>query len=243
MVPTEGLVERLRAKKDAAEIARVARAAALADAALAKVLADAAPGITEAELALSLDTQMRALGADGVAFQTIVAAGPNAAEPHHRPGDHVIGSGELVVVDFGAEVDGYRSDMTRTVSLVPIDDALLRRLVGVVAEAQAAGVAAVADGVLSAHVDRACRAVIDAAGWGQYFVHGTGHGVGLDIHEAPALGASSVDTLEAGQVVTVEPGVYLPGTSGARIEDTVVVGEGGCRVLTRTPIDRLDASS
>jgi Xaa-Pro aminopeptidase len=143
-----------------------------------------------------------------------------------------------VVLDFGALVDGYCSDMTRTVWVDHLDDAEVRRAVGVVLEAQAAGVAAVRAGVEARAVDRACREVIAAAGWEDRFVHGTGHGVGLDIHEAPSVAATSADTLEAGHVVTIEPGVYLPGVGGVRIEDTVVVTDGGCRPLTHTAKDR-----
>ncbi len=237
LIPAVGLVEGLRMSKDPGEIDRIARAAAVADAALAEARALLAGGLTEAELALALDTAMRRLGADGPAFDTIVAAGTNAAEPHHRPSHRSIGEGEPVVLDFGAAVDGYRSDMTRTVWVGDLATPELRRAVAVVAESQAAGVAAVADGVAGAEVDRACRAVIAAAGWGDRFVHGTGHGVGLDIHEAPSVAATSTDTLHRGHVVTVEPGVYLPGVGGVRIEDTVVVTEAGCRPLTMTPKD------
>ena len=237
LIPAVGLVEGLRMSKDPGEIDRIARAAAVADAALAEARALLAGGLTEAELALALDIAMRRLGADGPAFDTIVAAGTNAAEPHHRPSHRSIGEGEPVVLDFGAAVDGYRSDMTRTVWVGDLATPELRRAVAVVAESQAAGVAAVADGVAGAEVDRACRAVIAAAGWGDRFVHGTGHGVGLDIHEAPSVAATSTDTLHRGHVVTVEPGVYLPGVGGVRIEDTVVVTEAGCRPLTMTPKD------
>ncbi len=141
------------------------------------------------------------------------------------------------MVDFGALCDGYCSDMTRTVWVDEVADPELRRMVDVVLASQAAGVAAVGPGVECAAVDRACRDVVVAAGWGDNFVHGTGHGVGLDIHEAPSVAATSTDTLEVGHVVTVEPGVYVAGLGGVRIEDTVVVTEDGCRTLNRTPKD------
>jgi Xaa-Pro aminopeptidase len=237
LVPTTDLVEGLRARKDPGEIARIAAAAAIADAALASVRAMLEQSATEVEVALALDTEMRRLGAEEPAFETIVAAGPNAAEPHHHPSARKIGSGELVVVDFGATVDGYRSDMTRTVRTGPAREipAELARVASVVLAAQDAGLCAVADGVRAAEVDRACREVVDAAGYSELFVHGAGHGVGLDIHEAPALGAPSEDILCSGQVVTVEPGVYVPGLGGARTEDTVLVTGAGCEILTLSP--------
>ena len=179
---------------------------------------------------------MRELGAADVSFETIVAAGPNGARPHHRPGPRVVEDGDLVVVDFGALVDGYHSDMTRTVAVGEVG-AERARMLEVVLAAQQAGVEAVAAGVDAVDVDRACRAVIDDAGWGDAFLHSTGHGVGLDIHEEPRVSARSTATLVAGHVVTVEPGVYLTGLGGVRIEDTVLVTEGGCDRLTLAPKD------
>jgi Xaa-Pro aminopeptidase len=239
LVATTGLVEALRRVKDEGELARLGRAAAIADRALMEVRPMLGYWPREVDFGRALDHEMRRLGAEGPSFETIVASGPNAAKPHHRPGDRRIQAHEPVVVDFGALYDGYCSDMTRTVWVNGVLDADLRRAIGVVAESQRAGVAAVAAGVAAADVDRACREVIQAAGWGDAFVHGTGHGVGLDIHEAPAVAATSVDTLQYGHVVTVEPGIYLPGLGGVRIEDTVVVTDGGNRPLTKTPKDRL----
>lgn len=236
---TVGLVEGLRAVKDDGEIARLAHAARIADRALETVRPRLADGVTEAEFGRILDFEMRAQGASGPSFETIVAAGPNAAKPHHRPGERRVGRDEPVVLDFGALVGGYCSDMTRTVWVDRIADAELRRAYDVVMAAQAAGVAAVRAGVTAMEVDRACREVIAGAGWADRFVHGTGHGVGLDIHEAPSVSATSTDTLVAGHVVTVEPGVYLPGLGGVRIEDTVLVTDDGCRPLTGTPKDRI----
>lgn len=234
LVPTEGLVEALRQLKDEGEVARMAAAASIADAALAVVRQRLAEGPTEAEFALELDTEVRRLGAEGASFETIVASGPNGAKPHARPGSRRIVEGDLVVVDFGATVDGYRSDMTRT-TMVGEPSPTQRRMLEVVARSQAAGVAAVAEGIECAAVDQACRDVIEEAGWSDAFLHGTGHGVGLDIHEDPRVGSSSTATLEAGHVVTVEPGVYLPEHGGVRIEDTVVVTTAGCRPLTLAP--------
>jgi Xaa-Pro aminopeptidase len=237
LVPTTGLVEELRQRKDAGEVARIAAAASIADHAFATVGAMLDQGPTEAEVALALDTEMRRLGAEAPAFETIVACGPNGAMPHHHPSRHRVAAGELVVVDFGARVDGYCSDMTRTVRAGDLDDVGedLRRMATVVLASQDAGLSAVRDGVGGSEVDRACREVVEAAGWGEYFMHGTGHGVGLDIHEAPSLAKPSADILCSGQVVTVEPGVYIPGLGGARTEDTVVVTDAGCEVLTLTP--------
>lgn len=237
LVATTGLVESLRLIKDRGELARLARAALIADRALAAVRPMLDNGPSEVHFGMALDSEMRSLGASGPSFETIVASGPNSAKPHHRPSSRRIGAGEPVVLDFGARVDGYCSDMSRTVWRGELGDAQLRRAVRVVEASQAAGVAAVAAGVAAKDVDAACREVIDAAGWADRFVHGTGHGVGLDIHEAPSVGATSADTLATGQVVTIEPGVYLPGIGGVRIEDTVVVHGIGCETLTLTPKD------
>ena len=235
LVATEGMVEGLRRVKDPGEISRIREAARIADAALAEVAPLLLDGLSEVDFALSLDFAMRRLGAADVSFESIVAGGPNGARPHARPSSRVIEPGELVVLDFGALVDGYHSDMTRTLSVGAPASPDLVRMWDVVAESQRAGVAAVRAGVACVDVDKACRDVIAEAGWGDAFIHGTGHGVGLDIHEAPAVGATSTDTLEAGHVVTVEPGVYLPEHGGVRIEDTVVVTETGCELLTHAP--------
>ncbi|MFP5487266.1 MAG: M24 family metallopeptidase, partial [Acidimicrobiia bacterium] len=205
--------------------------------ALASVLPELETGPTELAFAAALEAEMRAGGADDISFDTIVASGPNGSRPHHQPGPRRIEPGDLVVVDFGALVDGYHSDMTRTIPVGGVGalDDTQRRMLEVVTAAQAAGVAAVAAGAPVAGVDAACRAVIDDAGWGEAFVHGTGHGVGLDIHEAPGVNGTSTASLAAGQVVTVEPGVYLPGHGGVRVEDTVVVTSDGCHPLTCAP--------
>jgi Xaa-Pro aminopeptidase len=237
LVSTVGLVEALRRVKDPGELDRLAEAARIADEALAAVRPLLSDRPTEADFGRALDFEMRALGATAPSFETIVASGPNAAMPHHRPGSRPVERREPVVIDFGALFDGYCSDMTRTLWVEGVGDPLLHQAVELVLASQAAGVAAVRPGVPCVEVDRACRSVIEDAGWGDRFVHGTGHGVGLEIHEAPSVSAFSTDTLEAGQVVTVEPGVYLPGIGGVRIEDTVVVTEDGCRPLTSTPKD------
>lgn len=236
LVATDGLIETLRLVKDPGEVVRIELAASIADLALAQVRGRLLDGPTESEFGLELDLAMRRLGAAERSFETIVASGPNSALPHARPGMRRIALGDLVVIDFGAVLDSYRSDMTRTV-MVGEPSAVQQRLLDVVTAAQAAGAAAIGPGVGCKEVDAACREVIASAGWAERFVHGTGHGVGLDIHEAPWVNSRSAARLAAGQVVTVEPGVYLPGVGGVRVEDTLLVTESGARPLTRAPKD------
>jgi Xaa-Pro aminopeptidase len=234
LVPTQQLVEAVRQVKEPAEVARIRTACGIADGALGELLPTLAGAPTEREFALALEFGMRRRGASGVSFDPIVAAGPNGAKPHARPSDRSIGRGELVVIDFGCVVDGYCSDMTRTVS-VGDPGPSAAELWRTVLTSQAAGRAAVVAGAECAAVDRASRDVIDAAGWGDAFVHGTGHGVGLEIHEAPRVARTASGTLAPGYVVTVEPGVYLPGVGGVRIEDTLVVTEHSAVALTEFP--------
>ncbi len=234
LVPTSNLIESLRLVKEPGEVARIRAACAIADSALQGILPILGTGVSEREFALTLEVAMRKGGAAGTSFDSIVAAGPNGAMPHARPSDRIIGSNELVVIDFGCIVDGYCSDMTRTLS---VDDPgpEATRLWNVVQQSQAAGRDAVRAGVSCREVDRACRDIIDNAGWAEAFSHGTGHGVGLEIHEAPRVAYSSEEVLESGYIVTVEPGVYLPGVGGVRLEDTVVVTDNGCEALTEFP--------
>jgi Xaa-Pro aminopeptidase len=225
----------LRAVKDEAEIASMRRAAAVTDEALGLVVARGLVGRSERDVAWDLQAEYHRLGADGEAFPAIVAAGDHGAQAHALPGERVIRAGELVVVDTGARVDGYCSDITRTYAAGEPSD-VLRRLYAVVLEAQLAGLAAVRAGAHGQHdVDAAARAVIEAAGYGAQFGHGTGHGVGREVHEAPSLGRTRGDRLEVGMVCTVEPGVYVDGLAGVRIEDTVVVTAHGCERLTTSP--------
>lgn len=234
LVPTQDLVEAVRRVKEPAEVARIRAACAMADDALGELLATLGTGVTEREFALDLEFGMRRRGATKVSFDPIVAAGPNGALPHARPSDRPIGRGELVVIDFGCVVDGYCSDMTRTVSVGdPGPDAT--HIWETVLASQAAGRAAVGPGAECAAVDGASREVIDDAGYGEWFVHSTGHGVGLEIHEAPRVARTATGTLAPGYVVTVEPGVYLPGVGGVRIEDTLVVTTDGAVALTEFP--------
>jgi Xaa-Pro aminopeptidase len=233
LVATSNAVEALREIKDAAEIARMERAAAIADAALFDTLPLMSQGVTEEHFALELDTAMRRHGAESTAFETIVAAGENSAKPHHHPGGRRIAPGDPVVVDFGATFEGYRSDMTRTFCVNEDPTGELARIFNVVQTSQAAGAQAVKPGISVKEVDDVCRQIIADAGWADRFEHGTGHGVGLDIHEAPTVSQLGTAILAPGFVVTVEPGVYVPGHGGVRVEDTLVVTDDGARALTR----------
>lgn len=239
LVATRGVVEELRIVKDAGELARIELAADIADIGLAQVKERLKEGLTELQFALELDFEMRRRGADGVSFETIVASGPNGALPHHQPSDRRIAPGELVVIDFGAEVDGYRSDMTRTLCVGGVAAPELLDVLDAVLVAQRAGVRAIRPGVQTSVIDDACRDSLHHAGYGDLFVHGTGHGVGLEIHEAPAVAPGSTDILAEGAVVTVEPGAYISGVGGVRIEDTLVVTATGARALTKSTKDTI----
>ena len=237
LVPVVGVVEAERRIKDADEIKAMAHACRIADQALAEVAPHLGSGLTEAQVRNRLEIRMRELGASGPSYETIVAAGPtNAALPHHRPTDTLIESGHTVIIDVGALVDGYHSDMTRSF-VIGEPTALQQELYEVVLAAQQAGVAAVRPGLAAKELDAVCRDVISAAGYDDWFTHGTGHGVGLLIHEDPFSNRASEATLQVGNVVTVEPGVYRDGFGGIRVEDLVVVTSDGCRVLTASPKD------
>jgi Xaa-Pro aminopeptidase len=226
LVRASQTVEALREIKDAGEVALLRLACEAADAALTDLVARGGlrPGRTEREVGRELEALMLDHGADGVSFETIVASGPNSAIPHHRPTDAVLAAGDFVKIDFGALVGGYHSDMTRTFVLGKAAD-WQREIYELVSAAQRAGRAALRAGASLADVDAAARDVIADAGHGEHFGHSLGHGVGLQIHEAPGISASAVGTLLAGSVVTVEPGVYLPDRGGVRIEDTLVVAD------------------
>ncbi|MGQ0837407.1 aminopeptidase P family protein [Actinokineospora sp.] len=235
LVRAPNLVEWLRLVKDDTEIEALRMACAAADRALADLIGHGGlrAGRTEREVARDLENRMLDHGAAGRSFESIVAAGANSAVPHHRPTDAVLRAGDFVKLDFGALVDGYHSDMTRTLVLGEPAD-WQRELYDLVAAAQAAGRAALRPGAQVRAVDAAAREVIERAGRGEQFSHGLGHGVGLEIHEAPALAKTGEGTLSAGMAVTVEPGVYLSGKGGVRIEDTLVVRDEGPELLTLT---------
>ena len=236
LVPTERVAERGRVVKDAAEIL-VLREAAARLAGVAEEVPDfARPGRTELEVAAEIDGALRRAGFEGSAFPTIVASGPNSALPHAKPGSRILQGDEAVVLDFGGVYDGYSVDLTRTVLMGAVIPEL-HRIFSAVAEAQAAAIAAVRPGALPSEIDRAAREVLERHGLGEAFGHGTGHGIGLEVHEEPRIarlaGRYPEAPVEAGMVFTIEPGAYVPGLGGVRIEDDVLVVDGGCEVLTQ----------
>jgi len=236
LVPVEGVVARLRRRKDAEEVRRISHAAALTDEIYGWICDRGMAGRTEREVQLAAEQRMRELGAQDPAFATIVAAGENAALPHHEASAREIGAGDMVIVDMGAIVDGYCSDCTRTFA-VGEPSAEAREVYELVRAAQAAALEAIAPGVSGKAIDTVSREPIAAAGHGEHYGHGLGHGVGVQVHEGPRLSQRSDDELAAGDVVTVEPGVYLPGSLGVRIEDLVAIGERGPRNLSSVPKD------
>lgn len=238
--PVRGWIERLRIRKEPEEVAAIARAQALVDEVFATWRAGVRPGATERELAVDLEFRLRRAGADGLAFPVIVATGAHAAQAHAIPGAERLQAGDLLVVDVGARVDGYCSDMTRTLT-VPGAPASpeARRACAVVAEALRAGVTALAPEVSARGVDAAARQIIVEAGYGEAFGHGTGHGVGLAVHESPGLSPRTPPNVRVplGAVVTVEPGIYVPGRFGVRLEELVQVTADGPRILSATPLE------
>ena len=241
LVPRRGLVEALRAVKDEGELDATRHAGEITSEAYARFAEERFVGRTERDLAWRLDGLFHELGAQAPAFETIVASGPNGARPHARPTDREIGAGETVVIDAGAMVAGYCADCTRTFATGPLPDEL-KDAYAACLEGQLAGLEAVRAGVTGVDADAAARETIEAAGLGEKFGHGLGHGVGLEVHEAPRLSRESTDTLAAGNVVTVEPGVYLEGLGGIRIEDLVIVTENGAEVLTSSTKDPVTVS-
>jgi len=228
-------IDELRMVKDEAEIELLARACSITGQAFSAVLDRLRPGVTERDYAIALERTMIDLGADAVAFETIVASGPNGAIPHHSPGSRAFEAGDLITVDCGALCGGYHADMTRTVVL-GTPAAWQQEIYAIVAEAQAAGVAAARPGADVADVDAIARDLIEAAGHGGHFAHGLGHGVGLEIHEAPIIGYGREGRLQDRVPVTIEPGIYLPGTGGVRIEDTLVVRAGAGAAGSAQPL-------
>jgi Xaa-Pro aminopeptidase len=238
--PVEGVVERARVVKDSYELEAMRKAASHLTLVADRAIAAVREGIAERLVAAAIEAAMREAGYDRIAFDTIVASGPHSALPHHRAGDRRIETGDLVVLDFGGVMDGYCCDLTRTVVVgPPAPDA--SRLYEAVREAQAAAIAAVRPGIAASEVDAAARRVLESRGLGAAFGHGTGHGLGIEVHEEPRVGKARTDLpptlLEPGMVFTIEPGAYLPGFGGVRIEDDVVVTDRGCEVLTSVPRD------
>jgi len=234
LVPVSGMVERLRACKDEGELARIEEAVTLADRAFTHVFDLIRPGTTEKTLALELEFFMRREGAEKAAFEFIVASGARGSLPHGVATDRRLEAGDMVTLDFGCVLNGYNSDITRTVVLGE-PNSRQQGIYDLVLKAQLAGIEAVRAGKKANEVDEACRGVIREAGFGDYFGHSTGHGVGLAIHEEPSVSSRNEAVLEPGMVITIEPGVYLPGWGGVRIEDVVVVTDEGHRVLTGSP--------
>lgn len=237
--PAQKLLHTMRLVKDEQEIQTIERAQGIAEQALTDVLENVIrPGLTERELCAELVYRVYKYGADAISFAPIVVSGPNSALPHGEPGDRVLQRGDCVTIDMGAKLDGYCSDMTRTVVLGEAGDEV-RRVYDTVLRAQIAGIEAVHAGRTGKQIDAAAREVIQKAGYGEYFGHGFGHGVGLEVHEQPTAGPSGETPMPAGAVITAEPGIYLPGRFGVRIEDMLVVTENGSRNLTHMPKELL----
>jgi len=232
LIGCQGLVESLRAVKDEEELERLERAARGLEPTVRSLRDEIRAGTSERTVAAELDYRLRQSGYDKTAFDTIVASGPRSALPHGRPTDRRFEPGDLVVIDFGGVMDGYASDVTRTFSVgEPSPEA--RHIYDTVREAQQAAIAAVRPGIEAQEVDRAARDVIESANLGEFFGHGTGHGIGLEVHESPWISPGRAERLQAGMVFTVEPGIYIPGKGGVRLEDDVLVTEEGCRLLSR----------
>jgi len=241
LLARRGVVEALRAVKDESELEKIRRAGEITSEGYARLADERFVGRTERELAWRLEDLFRELGADAPAFESIVASGPNAAKPHARPTDRTMEAGETIVIDAGAMVEGYNADCTRTFATGPLPEEL-KAAYQATLEGQLAGLEAVRAGVTGIDADAAARDKIEAAGLGEHFGHGLGHGVGLEVHEAPRLSRESSDTLVAGNVATVEPGVYLAGLGGIRIEDLVVVTDGEPEILTSFTKDLITVS-
>ncbi|NTW05094.1 MAG: aminopeptidase P family protein [Peptococcaceae bacterium] len=232
--PIYGLIEEIRVIKDYLEIERIAAASELTDRGMAHIFPFIREGVSEAELALEIEYFFKKSGAQGLAFEMIIASGPRAAMPHGTASPKRIINNELLTMDFGALLAGYNSDLTRTVAIGKKTDKM-EEIYNIVLEAQQAGLDAVREGVRASLVDTVTREIIKKHGYGDFFGHSTGHGLGLEIHEDPRISAKNDAVLKKNMVITVEPGIYLPGWGGIRIEDTVVVEENGCRILTKTP--------
>jgi Xaa-Pro aminopeptidase len=238
LVPTTGIVEKLRSIKEPEELGFITKAVELTDAAFEQAKAIIRPGITEKEAAWEIEKFLRQKGSDGIPFEIIVASGPNSALPHTRPTEKIICSGEPVLIDMGARINGYCSDFSRTLFLGRADKTF-REIYNIVLKAQATAMEGIESGMDASQADRLARSVVKQAGYGDAFGHGLGHGVGLAVHEFPTLGPSSLDSLADGMVFTIEPGIYLAGKGGVRIEDMVVLENGKARVLTKAKKDLL----
>lgn len=233
-VGTDKIIDTFRAVKNEAEIENICKAQRIAEAAFDHILSFIKVGVTEKEVALELDHYMLSHGADGLSFETIAISGANTSKPHGVPTDKKIEHGDFVTMDYGAVVNGYHSDMTRTVAVGAASDEQ-KKIYKIVFEAQLAVLRVLKNGVKCSDADKAARDVITEAGYGEYFRHSTGHGVGIEIHEKPFISPKSTETLRSGNVVTDEPGIYIPGKFGVRIEDMALITENGCKNLTKAP--------
>lgn len=233
-VATDKIIDSFRAVKNEAEIENICKAQRIAEAAFDHILGFIKVGVTEKEVALELDHYMLSHGADGLSFETIAISGANTSKPHGVPTDKKIEHGDFVTMDYGAVVNGYHSDMTRTVAVGAASDEQ-KKIYKIVFEAQLAVLRVLKNGVKCSDADKAARDVITEAGYGEYFRHSTGHGVGIEIHEKPFISPKSTATLRSGNVVTDEPGIYIPGKFGVRIEDMALITENGCKNLTKAP--------
>ena len=231
-IATKDLVEDLRVIKDESEIALMRRAARIADEGFEFLCRTLRPGMTEHQAAWELEAHLRTHGADKIAFDLIVGSGPGGAEPHHHSGSHVIEAGEPIVLDLGARVNGYNSDLTRTICLGQPKDNRFMEIYSIVLRAQQAALNGIRAGMTGIEADQLARDVIVAAGYGDHFGHGLGHGVGLAVHEEPRAGRLAEDPIPAGCTLTVEPGIYLPGWGGVRIEDLTLVDKNGVQLLS-----------
>jgi Xaa-Pro aminopeptidase len=238
LVPTIGIIDQLRSIKEPEELQYIIKAVALTDAVFEQAKLIIHPGITEKETAWEIEKFLRQQGSEGIPFEIIVASGPNSALPHAQPTEKIIGSGEPVLIDMGAKINGYCSDFSRTLVLGKADKSL-HEIYNIVLEAQTTAIERVESGMESSQADRLARSVVEQAGYGDAFGHGLGHGVGLAVHEFPSLGPSSSDSLADGMVFTIEPGIYLAGQGGVRIEDMVVMENGKARVLSKSKRDLL----
>jgi len=232
IIPVNSMIERKRVRKTEDEIQKIQKSVLLNEQIFQETYADLRPGQTEKEVALEIEAAMLRKGAEAPAFSTIVAAGPNGAMPHAVPTDRIIKKGETVIIDMGLKLDGYCSDMTRTVVLGEPDNKTVK-VIRLVRRAQLAALKTIKAGISAREADRAARDIISKAGYGKNFGHGLGHGVGLAVHEAPSLNRKRSNKLQSGMVVTVEPGIYLPGWGGVRLENMVIINDDGCTILNR----------
>ncbi len=234
LISTDGLVESLRIVKEPEEIELISRAAEISDEAIAHIKETIRPGMTELEVAWEIESFMREKGSQPVPFEVIAQSGPNSALPHARPSERRIGEGEPILIDIGAKVDGYASDITRTFC-IGTPDTMFKKVYDIVLGAQLAALSLVKEGMTGEYADNLARIIINEAGYGDKFGHSLGHGVGLAVHESPRLGPNSTDVLKSGMVFSIEPGIYIPGWGGVRIEDLVTLEKGEIRVLSKAP--------